>query len=103
MNQTEIQHGIPQLDLQWFTDLCVMITQLLIATVADVLHVEWLIMIVTFGGTLLCLAGGALPQLKEEGWSCRKLNDETQGAGPVKQKTIILTRGNDTKHVMIIH
>ena len=95
--------GIPELDLQWYTGWLVIVVQLVIATVAGIIHRLWLTMAVTFGGTLLCLAGGVLPQLREEKWSCRKLEDDTPVGGRPKQKTTILTQGNGYKHVMIIH
>ena len=95
--------GVPELDLQWYTGWGVIIAQLVIATVAGIVHKLWLTMTVTFGGTFLCLAGGVLPQLKEEKWSCRKLEDNAPVGGPPKQKTTILTQGNGYTHVMIIH
>lgn len=95
--------GVPELDLQWYTGWLVIIVQLVIATVAGIVHKLWLTMTVIFGGTILCLAGGVLPQLKEEKWSCRKLEDNTPVGGSPKQKTTILTQGNGYKHVMIIH
>ncbi|KAM0797291.1 hypothetical protein BDR22DRAFT_460493 [Usnea florida] len=80
-----------------------MVVQLVIATVAGNIHKLWLTMAVTFGGKILCLAGGVLPQLKEEKWSCRKLEDDSPVGGPPKQKRTILTQGNGYMHVMIIH
>ena len=95
--------GVPELDLQWYTGWLVIIIQLVIATVAGIIHKLWLTMTVVLGGTILCLAGGALPQLKEEKWSCRKLEDKTPVGSSPKQKTTILTQGNGYTHVMIIH
>ena len=94
--------GVPMLDLQWYTGLLVMAIQLIISVVAGVIFKQWLTMIVTFCGTVLCLAGGALPQLKKEKWSCRKLEANAPN-GASTQKTIILTQGNGHRHVMIIH
>ena len=98
-----LRPGVPMLDLQWYTGLLVMAFQLIIASFAGIVHKQWLTMIVTFGGTVLCLAGGALPQLKKEKWSCRKLEANAPDGGSPTQKTIVLTQGNGHRHVMIIH
>ena len=99
----ELRPGVPELDLQFYTGLLVMVIQLVIAVVAGAVYKQWIIMTVTFVGTALCLAGGALPQLKKEKWSCRELNANAPDGAPGKQKTIILTQGNGHRHVMIIH
>ena len=97
------QPGVPMLDGQWYTGALVMASQLIFAAATGVVLKQWLTMIVTFSGTVLCLAGGALPQLKKEKWSCRKHEANAPDGGPSTQKTIILTQGNGHRHVMIIH
>ncbi len=57
---------------------------------------------VTVIGTFLCLAGGALPQLDQEKWLCRKMNEKVPGGGAPEHKTIISTQGNGHRHVMIV-
>ena len=84
----------PKPDLMWYTGVLVMVIQWAIAAVVGVIRKDWLIMTITIGGTVLSLAGGALPQWKQEKWSCRRLSEP---------KTVILTRGNGHKHVMILH
>jgi hypothetical protein len=78
----------------WYTGVLVMVIQWAIAAVVGVIRKNWLIMTITIGGTVLSLAGVALPQWKQEKWSCRRLSEP---------KTVILTRGNGHKHVMILH
>ena len=98
------QHaGVPTLDLVWFLGLFVMITQCTIATLPGIFKDDWLIFIVTLGGSILALAGGALPQWREEKWSCRRLDEgHIARYGLPPTKTIMLTRGNGHKHVLII-
>ncbi len=98
-----MQAGVPELDLQWYTGILVIIAQLIIATIAGIVFKLWLTMTVTIVGTILCLAGGALPQLKQEKWSCRKMSEGVPDGGAPKHKTIILTQGNGHRHVMIVH
>ena len=84
----------PKMDLMWYTGIFVMVVQWAVAAVAGIVEKDWLIMTITISGTFLSLAGGALPQWKLEKWSCRRLSEP---------KTVILTRGNGHRHVMILH
>ena len=84
----------PKIDLMWYTGIFVMVVQWVVAAVAAIVEKNWLIMTITISGTFLSLAGGALPQWKQEKWSCRGLSEP---------KTVILTRGNGHRHVMILH
>ena len=84
----------PKMDLMWYTGIFVMVVQWAVAAVAGIMEKDWLIMTITISGTFLSLAGGALPQWKQEKWSCRRLSEP---------KTVILTRGNGHRHVMILH
>ena len=91
VDASTIQAGVPELDLQWYTGILVIIAQLIIATIAGIVFKLWLIMTVTIVGTILCLAGSALSQLKQEKWSCRKISEGVPDEGAPKHKTIILT------------
>ena len=84
----------PKMDLMWYTGVLVMAVQWAVAAVAGIVEKDWLIMTITISGTFLSLAGGALPQWKQEKWSCRGLSEP---------KTVILTRGNGHRDVMILH
>ena len=84
----------PKMDLMWYTGIFVMVVQWAVAAVAGIIEKDWLIMTITISGTFLSLAGGALPQWKQEKWSCRRLSEP---------KTVILTRGNGHRHLMILH
>ncbi len=97
------QQGVPVLDLVWSMGMIVMFVQCMVAAVPGIVKKDWLIFTVALGGTLLALAGGALPQWREEKWSCRKLDecDAVQENLPMS-KTIILTRGNGHRHVLVI-
>ncbi|KAK0507698.1 hypothetical protein JMJ35_009587 [Cladonia borealis] len=84
----------PKMDLMWYTGIFVMVVQWAVAAVAGIIEKDWLIMTITISGTFLSLAGGALTQWKQEKWSCRRLSEP---------KTVILTRGNGHRHLMILH
>lgn len=60
----------PKPDLMWYTGVLVMVIQWAIAAVVGVIRKDWLIMTITIGSTVLSLAGVALPQWKQEKWSC---------------------------------
>ena len=100
--QTQKQAGIPNLDKMWYTGILVMLFQCIVAAVAVIKDGNWLILIITIGGTLLALAGGALPQWREEKWACRRLSDVHDASTAVRPKTVVLTRGNGHRHVIII-
>ena len=100
--QNRRQAGIPILDKVWCTGILVMLVQCIIAAIAVIIDGNWLILIVTVGGTLLALAGGALPQWRNEKWACRMPSDARETSAVARPKTIILTRGNGHRHVIII-
>ena len=78
-----------------------MVSQCIIAAVAVIAEHDWLILVITVSGTLLALAAGALPQWRDEKWACRRLEDDGNH-GMRSPKTIILTRGNGHRHVIVI-
>ena len=59
----------------WYTGVLVMVIQWAIAAVVGVIRKNWLIMTIPIGGTVLSLAGGALPQWKQEKLSSRRLSE----------------------------
>ncbi|MCJ1233307.1 hypothetical protein MMC14_001262 [Varicellaria rhodocarpa] len=99
----EHRAGRPTMDRIWYTGFLAIFFQFVIAILPGLLYENWLIATVTMGGTILALAGGALPQWKAEKWSCRKLDVDSTNTGVKKQKAIALTRGNGSKHVIIIY
>jgi len=85
-------HGVPTLDLVWYSGFAIIFIQLVIAMLAWVLNANWTIFLVTATGNALALAGGSLPQWKVEKWSCPKT-----GGG-----TVIITQGNGSRHAIVI-
>lgn len=57
---------------------------------------QWTVLVITAGGTLVCLAQSALPQWSAEKFKCRRLEKD-------KSQTVALTRGNGHNHVLVIH
>ena len=97
------QAGVPMLDIVWYMGILVMVVQCTIAVLPGILKGDWFIFIITLGGSFLALAGGALPQWRQEKWSCRRLDEHHIARyGLSSAKTIMLTRGNGHKHVLII-
>lgn len=85
-------HGVPTLDLVWYSGFAIIFIQLVIGMLAWVLNANWAIFLVTAAGNALALAGGSLPQWRAEKWSCPKT-----GGG-----TVILTQGNGSRHAIVI-
>lgn len=95
--------GIPRLDAIWYGGVAVIVVQALVAAIPGILRGDWLILTFTAGGTVLALWSSALPQWKAEKWWCRRLGDQTANNGLSEHKTIVLTRGNGSRTVIIIH
>lgn len=81
--------------------LCVMgplvsILQLGIAAIPCGLYLEWQTLVITACGTILAYVTGILPQWSNEKWACRILDIRHA------DKTVALTRGNGSQHVIII-
>ncbi|OCH84217.1 hypothetical protein OBBRIDRAFT_799275 [Obba rivulosa] len=85
--------GSPDGDWVYYLSLLVITTQLVISIVPVVLHGNWMILIITAGGTVLALCGGALPQWQAEKWKARELH---------KDEIVCLTGGNGSQSVMVI-
>jgi hypothetical protein len=79
-------------DRIWYSGIVTMIVQCVVSIVPVLYHGNWVVLMVTLVGTALALCDGALPQWRSEKWAARKLS----------WKTVALTRGNGSQHVMII-
>ncbi|KAJ8481918.1 hypothetical protein ONZ51_g5684 [Trametes cubensis] len=69
---------------------------LAISVIPGALHGNWIVLIVTVGGTLLALVASGLPQWREEKYLERKINPQK---GP---EVVCLTRGNGSTFVMVV-
>jgi hypothetical protein len=96
--------GLPKLDRPWKIGVCVIVAQIVLSAIPGILNNSWPCLTVTAGGTLLCLAHGALPQWKMEKWSCRDLAVESRirNKPELKNKTVILTQGNGSPHAIVV-
>ncbi|KDQ18343.1 hypothetical protein BOTBODRAFT_52406 [Botryobasidium botryosum FD-172 SS1] len=86
---------IPDRDWVYWTGTAVIILQHCVAIIPGVLHGNWLILILTFGGTILVQLHAALPQWQQELWN----------AGTVKEgksEVVCLTQGNGSQYVMVV-
>ena len=79
-------------DWIWYSGIATMIVQFVLAVIPFICQGNWVILMVTFVGTVLALCDGALPQWRSEKWSGRLES----------HKTVSLTRGNGSQHVMVI-
>ncbi|KAI9811952.1 MAG: hypothetical protein M1832_000657 [Thelocarpon impressellum] len=70
----------------------VILIQLTLAAVPIVLDRDWAIFLITAIGTALALLTGTLPQWKAEKFACRTGT----------KKCVALTRGNGSRHVMLV-
>jgi len=87
-----VPHGVPTLDLVWWSGLVVIVIQLAIAIVPWIKYDDWGIFLVAAAGSLLALLNGSLPQWREEKWACPKKG----GA------TVTITQGNGSRHAIVI-
>lgn len=79
-------------DALWWSGVAVMVVQCCIACVPVTEDGDFLILGLTACGTVLALAGSALPQWAKENWAARR--------GP--KGSYCLTRGNGHQHVVVI-
>lgn len=97
--------GVPTLDWPWRIGVAVIIVQIVLSAIPGILYNSWSCLVVIAGGTLLCLAQGAIPQWGKEKWSCRDLAVESMKPPhnpEQKNKTVILTQGNGSPHAVVI-
>ncbi|PCH39033.1 hypothetical protein WOLCODRAFT_46740, partial [Wolfiporia cocos MD-104 SS10] len=87
--------GVPDRDWVYWSGVLVMLAQLAVACIPGVLYGNWVILILTGGGTALALAGGALPQWSKEKWDVREVD-------PGARDVVCLTRGNGDTTVQVI-
>lgn len=79
-------------DWIWYSGTATMMVQFVLAAIPFVCQGNWVILMVTIVGTVLALCDGALPQWRSEKWSGRLES----------RKTVSLTRGNGSQHIMVI-
>ncbi|KAI0704645.1 hypothetical protein C8Q76DRAFT_179212 [Earliella scabrosa] len=88
--------GTPARDWVYWSGVAVIFAQLAIATIPGPLHGNWIVLIVTVGGTLLALVGGGLGQWREEKYAARQVD-------PVRGRdVVVLTRGNGSAFAMVV-
>ncbi|KAI0919625.1 hypothetical protein AcV5_001639 [Taiwanofungus camphoratus] len=87
--------GISDRDWVYYSGITVIIAQLGIAAIPGGLNGNWMILILTFGGTMLALLGTALPQWGKEKWAARRLKGG-------QREVVCLTRGNGSPCVLVI-
>jgi len=92
---TKGKAGRPAKDWVFYSGVLTILVQLGIAVIPGVVNNDWNTMIITAGGTVLALAGGALPQWRKEKWNCRPLKKGLK-------EVLCLTRGNGNKDVIVI-
>lgn len=80
------------LDWTWWFGAIVIAVQTVLAAIPQILYDDWGILITTAIGIILSLITSALPQWRFEKWACRKQT----------KKTVCITGGNGTRHVMVI-
>lgn len=94
--------GMPTRDWVFFTAWAVISVQHAIAVIPIVLSGHWTVFILTTTGTLLALVHGALPQWTAEKWAARTTSVTHSHPPKVKREVVCLTRGNGSKHVLVI-
>ncbi|KAI0654356.1 hypothetical protein C8Q70DRAFT_925934 [Cubamyces menziesii] len=92
----EREPGVPEHDWVYWSGVLVILAQLAISVIPGALHGNWIVLIVTVGGTLLALVASGLPQWREEKYLERKINPQK---GP---EVVCLTRGNGSTFVMVV-
>ncbi|KAH8589883.1 hypothetical protein B0O99DRAFT_580970 [Bisporella sp. PMI_857] len=86
--------GHPAYDWVWWSGLITTVVQLGISVIPfGIQSGNWGVFLITACGSLLAYASGALPQWRQEKWHARTLR---------VNKTIGLTRGNGSRHVVVV-
>ena len=87
--------GIPKADWVYFSGIGTILLQLAIAVIPGACYKDWTILMVTTIGTILALAGGALPKWRKEKWNGRLSREGDRSV-------MCLTRGNGYSDVLVI-
>ncbi|KAI0773071.1 hypothetical protein BD413DRAFT_472922 [Trametes elegans] len=88
--------GVPGRDWVYWSGVLVILAQLAVAVVPGARHGNWIVLVVTFGGTLLALTASGLPQWREEKYAARPV-DPTRG-----REVVCITRGNGSTFIMVV-
>ncbi|KAH9847737.1 hypothetical protein C2E23DRAFT_486539 [Lenzites betulinus] len=91
-----VRAGVPARDWVYWSGVLVILAQLAIALIPGALHGNWIVLIVTAGGTALALTASGLPQWREEKYAAREV-DEVKG-----REVVCVTRGNGSTFAMVI-
>ncbi|EKM55703.1 uncharacterized protein PHACADRAFT_184478 [Phanerochaete carnosa HHB-10118-sp] len=98
---TQSATGVRNADWVVFLGLFVIVFQLGIACIPGALQGNWVILIITIGGTLLAQVSAALPQWQEEMWRARDLITQSK-RDKIASEVVCLTAGNGSSHVVVI-
>ncbi len=85
--------GKPARDWIYWAGVITILVQLGIALIPGLLHGNWLVLVVTVGGTLLALIGSGLPQWTQEKYAGRDVK---------KRDLACITRGNGANYAMVL-
>ncbi|KAI0324849.1 hypothetical protein GY45DRAFT_1331089 [Cubamyces sp. BRFM 1775] len=88
--------GVPARDWVYWSGVLVILAQLAISVIPGALHGNWIVLVVTIGGTVLALLGSGLPQWREEKYAAREIDPKK---GP---EVVCLTRGNGSTFAMVV-
>lgn len=97
--------AVTRMDRSWIMGVSTIIIQIVLSTVPGILYNSWSCLAITLGGTLLCIAQGAIPQWSSEKWACRNLElqgKKRHGNDRAQMKTVILTQGNGSRHTVVV-
>ncbi|KAI1080627.1 hypothetical protein F5B20DRAFT_579874 [Whalleya microplaca] len=87
-------HGVPTLDLVWYSGVTVVIIQLAVSIIPWAVNDDWGTFLITAAGNVLSLISASLPKWRDEKWSCPK--------PPKGGATITITQGNGSRHAIVI-
>ena len=88
--------GMPSRDWVYWSGVLVILLQHAIAVIPGALHGNWIVLIVTVGGTALALTCGGLRQWRDEKFAARRVD-------PCKGREVVaLTRGNGSSFAMVV-
>ncbi|KAI0367092.1 hypothetical protein BV20DRAFT_970967 [Pilatotrama ljubarskyi] len=88
--------GQPARDWVYWGGVAVIIAQLGIAVIPGVFSGNWIVLMITVGGTFLALLASGLPQWREEKYAAR-LVDPKKG-----REVVCITRGNGSTFAMVV-